>query len=67
MWIVRLALRRPYTFVVMSVLILVLGIVSIMTMSTDIFPVIDIPVVTVIWSLPRHEPGRDGKAHHDDQ
>jgi multidrug efflux pump subunit AcrB len=50
MWIVRLALRRPYTFVVMAVLILVMGIVSIQTMSTDIFPVIDIPVVTVIWS-----------------
>jgi multidrug efflux pump subunit AcrB len=50
MWIVRLALRRPYTFVVMSVLILVLGIVSIMTMSTDIFPTINIPVVTVVWS-----------------
>jgi CzcA family heavy metal efflux pump len=50
MWIVRLALRRPYTFVVMAVLILVLGIVSIKTMSTDIFPTIDIPVVTVVWS-----------------
>ncbi|WP_263368094.1 efflux RND transporter permease subunit [Edaphobacter bradus] len=50
MWIVRLALRRPYTFVVMSVLILVLGIVSIETMSTDIFPTIDIPVVTMVWS-----------------
>jgi multidrug efflux pump subunit AcrB len=50
MWIVRLALRRPYTFVVMSVLILVLGVVSIETMSTDIFPTIDIPVVTVVWS-----------------
>jgi multidrug efflux pump subunit AcrB len=50
MWIVRLALRRPYTFVVMAVLILVLGIVSIETMSTDIFPVIDIPVVTVVWT-----------------
>jgi multidrug efflux pump subunit AcrB len=49
MWIVRLALRRPYTFVVMAVLILVLGIVSIETMSTDIFPTIDIPVVSVIW------------------
>jgi multidrug efflux pump subunit AcrB len=49
MWIVRLALRRPYTFVVMSVLILVLGIVSIVTMSTDIFPNIDIPVVSVVW------------------
>ncbi|GAA3768143.1 efflux RND transporter permease subunit [Terriglobus aquaticus] len=50
MWIVQLALRRPYTFVVMSVLILVLGIVSIETMSTDIFPPIDIPVVSVVWS-----------------
>jgi multidrug efflux pump subunit AcrB len=49
MWIVRLALRRPYTFVVMAVLILVLGVVSIETMSTDIFPTIDIPVVTIIW------------------
>ena len=50
MWIVRLALRRPYTFVVMAVLILVMGIVSIETMSTDIFPSIDIPVVSVVWS-----------------
>ncbi len=50
MWIVRLALRRPYTFVVMSLLILVVGIGSILTMSTDIFPTIDIPVVTVIWT-----------------
>ncbi|MBS1816090.1 MAG: efflux RND transporter permease subunit [Acidobacteria bacterium] len=50
MWIVRLALRRPYTFVVMAVLIFVLGVVSVLTMSTDIFPNIDIPVVTVIWS-----------------
>jgi CzcA family heavy metal efflux pump len=56
MWIVRLALRRPYTFVVMSVLILVLGIVSIETMSTDIFPTIDIPVVTVIWNYPGTSP-----------
>jgi multidrug efflux pump subunit AcrB len=56
MWIVRLALRRPYTFVVMSVLILVLGIVSILTMSTDVFPDIDIPVVTVIWSYPGMSP-----------
>ncbi len=50
MWIVQLALRRPYTFVVMAVLILVLGIVSIETMSTDIFPPIDIPVVSVVWT-----------------
>ena len=50
MWIVRLALRRPYTFVVMAVLILVLGVVSILTMSTDVFPTIDIPVVCIVWS-----------------
>src|SRR6266567_4377635 len=50
MWIVRLALRRPYTFVVVALLIAVLGCVSIVTMQTDIFPGIDIPVVSVIWS-----------------
>ncbi len=50
MWIVRLALRRPYTFVVMSALIVILGMASIFTMPTDIFPNIDIPVVSVIWS-----------------
>src|SRR6266403_3504649 len=49
MWIVRLALRRPYTFVVLALLIAVMGIVSIETMSVDIFPSINIPVVTVIW------------------
>src|SRR5207237_3748966 len=49
MWIVRLALRRTYTFVVVAVLIAVLGAVSIYRMSTDIFPQIDIPVVTVVW------------------
>jgi multidrug efflux pump subunit AcrB len=48
MWIVRLALRRPYTFVVLALLIAVLGIVSIVTMTVDIFPAINIPVVTVI-------------------
>lgn len=49
MWIVRLALRRPYTFVVFAFLILILGVFSILTMPTDIFPNIDIPVVTVLW------------------
>src|SRR5208283_5332404 len=49
MWIVRLALRRPYTFAVFAFLILILGIFSIQSMPTDIFPNIDIPVVTVIW------------------
>src|SRR5665647_1985760 len=50
MWIVRLALRRPYTFVVVSVLIAILGVAAIITMPVDIFPYIDIPVVSVIWS-----------------
>ena len=50
MWIVRLALRRPYTFVVLALLIAVLGILSILTMTVDIFPRINIPVVNVIWS-----------------
>src|ERR1700693_5000025 len=50
MWIVKLALRRPYTFVVMSVAILLLGITAIKTMAIDIFPYIDIPVVSVVWS-----------------
>ena len=49
-WLVRIALRRPYTFVVMSILIAVFGIGSIFTMPTDIFPPINIPVVSVIWT-----------------
>jgi multidrug efflux pump subunit AcrB len=50
MWIVRLALRRPYTFVVMGLLILLLGCFAIVTTPTDIFPEIEIPVVSVIWN-----------------
>src|SRR6476659_1243462 len=50
MWIVKLALNRPYTFAVMSLLILVLGGTAIRQMRTDIFPEIDIPVITVIWT-----------------
>ncbi len=50
MWIVRLALRRPYTFAVFGLLILILGAFSIESMPTDIFPNIDIPVVTVVWN-----------------
>ncbi len=49
MWIVRLALRRPYTFAVFALLILILGAYSIESMPTDIFPNINIPVVTVVW------------------
>jgi len=50
MWIVRLALRRPYTFVVASLLIAILGVTAILTMPVDIFPYIDIPVVSIVWS-----------------
>jgi CzcA family heavy metal efflux pump len=50
MWIVRLALRRPYTFVVMSLLILILGTLSVYTTPIDIFPNIDIPIVAVVYS-----------------
>ena len=49
MWIVRLALRRPYTFVVMAVLIAILGVTAILSMPVDIFPYIDIPIVSVVW------------------
>jgi multidrug efflux pump subunit AcrB len=50
MWIVRLALRRPYTFIVMALLIGIIGGLSIVTTPTDIFPYINIPMVGVIWS-----------------
>ena len=50
MWIVQLALRRPYTFIVMAILIALLGAVTIQRTPTDVFPTIDIPVVSVIWS-----------------
>ena len=50
MWIVRLALRRPYTFVVLAILILILGTLSAFRTPTDIFPNINIPVVSIIWT-----------------
>ncbi len=50
MWIVRLALRRPYTFIVMALLIAMLGVMAILTTPTDVFPYINIPVAGVIWS-----------------
>jgi len=56
MWIVKLALNKPYTFAVLALLILLAGVGSILTMPTDVFPAIDIPVVTVIWSYPGFTP-----------
>src|ERR1700688_4279694 len=49
MGIVRFALRFPYTFFGLAALIVFLGVSAIAVMPADIFPVIDIPVVTVIW------------------
>src|SRR5213596_1598805 len=49
MWIVRLALRRPYTFVVAAIIIVILGAQAVYRMPTDVFPEINIPVVSVIW------------------
>src|SRR4051812_34787389 len=49
MWIVQLALRRPYTFVVMALAIVLAGGLAIVRMPADIFPDINIPIVSVIW------------------
>lgn len=62
MWIVRIALSRPYTFIVLALLLLILGPLTIMRTPKDIFPNIDIPVVSVVWSytglLPKDMAGR---------
>ncbi len=50
MWIVRIALSKPYTFIVLALLLLILGPLAIFRMPTDIFPDINIPVVSVVWS-----------------
>ena len=50
MWIVRIALNRPYTFIVLALLILILSPVVILRTPTDIFPSINIPVVAVAWT-----------------
>src|SRR6202789_1253016 len=50
MWIVRLALNRPYTFIVLALLILIMGPVMILSTPTDIFPNINIPVIAVAWT-----------------
>src|SRR5437868_8728819 len=50
MWIVALALRRPYTFVVVALLLLILGPIVIFRTPTDVFPNIDIPAVSIIWN-----------------
>ena len=49
MWLVRLALNRPYTFIVASILILILSVVAVVRTPTDILPDINVPVVSVVW------------------
>jgi len=61
MWIVKLAILRPYTFVVMALLILLLGVWAIKKTPTDIFPEIDIPVVTVVWQYAGLSPDQMAK------
>jgi CzcA family heavy metal efflux pump len=50
MWIVEVALRRPYTFLVMALLILIATPLVLLKMSTDIFPEINIPVISIVWT-----------------
>src|ERR1700744_2740411 len=50
MWIIRIALNRPYTFIVLALLILIMSPVMILRTPTDIFPSINIPVVAVAWT-----------------
>ncbi len=64
MWIVQLALRRPYTFVVMALCIVVLGGLAMVRMPADIFPDINIPVVSVIWNYGGPLAGGDGGDYH---
>src|SRR5271167_4938143 len=59
--VVRLALARPYTFVVMAILVMIFGVLSAIRTPTDIFPNIGIPVVSVVWGytgLPPEEMGQ---------
>jgi multidrug efflux pump subunit AcrB len=51
MWFVYIALRRPYTFVCIAILILIGGLVSILRTPVNVFPVIPLPVITIIWSF----------------
>ena len=57
MWIVRLALRRPYTFVVMAMMVVILFVVTVASMPIDIFPNINIPVVAVAFNYSGMTPG----------
>jgi AcrB/AcrD/AcrF family len=57
MWIVKVAISRPYTFIVLALLILILSPVIISRTPTDIFPNINIPVIAVAWQFTGLNPG----------
>src|SRR5271156_2187213 len=57
MWIVQVALKRPYSFVVLAVLIAIFGLRATLTTPTDIFPNINIPVISVVWTYTGLLPG----------
>src|SRR2546430_1799777 len=56
MWIVRLALQRPYTFIVMAMVIILLTPLVLLRTPTDIFPDINIPVISLVWTFTGLEP-----------
>jgi multidrug efflux pump subunit AcrB len=56
MWIVKIALQRPYTFIVLAILILLMGVFAILRTAKDIFPTIDIPVIAAIWTYTGLQP-----------
>lgn len=60
MWIVRIALSRPYTFIVLALMLLIIGPLAIMRTPTDIFPDIDIPVISVVWNYAGLSPDEMG-------
>src|SRR6266704_5616610 len=62
MWIVKVALQRPYSFIVLAILILLMGVFAIERTAIDIFPTIRIPVVAAIWSYTGQQP-RDMANH----
>src|SRR6202047_3909617 len=62
MWIVNLALRRPYTFIVLAIFILIAGVLAIIGTPKDIFPSINIPVISVIWNYAGLSP-QDMESH----
>ena len=63
MWIVKIALQRPYTFIVLAILILLMGVFAILRTATDIFPNINIPVVAAIWNYTGLQPEEMATPH----